>query len=639
MKKLFFLLALIVSNYANSQLVFTPNNCFFSPQGTLKLFGETIVPDDYNRNKHYERIGNWRVINDTVVWGLKNTQAGSLTIELFAGIATIEDGNIVSIIIDGEQQDLTVHSTSNLQDYQSQGFVEFSITTPGSHEVKIKIKTKTGSTSSNFGEIEKLIVTGSAITDATVWLRRWRPAAIHSKMLSDFDTNTEITVFEMTILSTEFGSYQPMTSEFGYVGSAYDPHKIKGFNFSLWSYSSGVEPPPHYQMSHLVAVGGPGNYFGRYGHEGTGVKPRGFAPWDNIEPNNTYTLALRKKSSKDYNTYWAYYLDPTTNHWKLFGCGKKYNDKGDINYLSPTGTFLEVVGPPNSGRTGHRQRVVEYRGWRKQVDGTWGTIDRLNPAGSGDVSYKEWTQNSSGDKFIMKMGGLLESAPNPGIIQLNNPSALPDYLKGDYVDELYQMPADFSVLTPEYISDTKVKLKYKIDNLGTNAEIALYYGTTYGLTEGIHEEKVIDFNWDNDNNPVVIPISSINDSLLEIELDGLELNADYYYRLRIKNDEGITWAYDTDKFNLYTLDALEDVIDNNQVRVFPNPCRDWLNVKVSDNSMIKEVSIFNILGTVVLQENTFKSQMLNIEHLPQGVYYVLIQSISNEKTLSMIVKN
>jgi hypothetical protein len=70
--------------------------------------------------------------------------------------------------------------------------------------------------------------------------------------------------------------------------------------------------------------------------------------------------------------------------------------------------------------------------------------------------------------------------------------------------------------------------------LGTNATAEIFWGTEEGLTK---EEK-----WGNKKN-----ISAISGQNL-LELDGLTANTTYHYRIKITNDQGITWSYDTQIF-------------------------------------------------------------------------------------------
>ena len=634
MKNIVIILFALISNQVFSQsITLSPNTSFFSPRGTLKLFGLTSVTDEFNGNKHYERIGNWRVVSDTIVWGLKDMQIGTVNIELFAGISADENNAEISIFLDNQQQDLIVSSTATLQDFQSQGSVSFSVDEPGTHEVKIKIKTQ--NSTNDFGEIEKLVLTGTAINEASVWQRRWRPAAIHGSFISQNDVNTEITVYEVTVLSHELDSYQVMTTEFGYIGAPNERNSqgLNGLNFSLWSYDADEPEPPHNELSHLIAVGGAGNGFGRYGHEGTGVKPRGFDPFDN-SPVYTFTIASRKQPGTIYNTYWCYYFDTVSSEWKLYASGKKLNESGGLNYLNTSGGFLEAVGPPDIARTGHRTRSVEYRGWRMQNDNSWNVIDELNPAynSATSLSYKEWTQNSTGDKFIFKIGGFLDSGPDPGIIQLSNPSALPFYLQGNYIDQLYEAPANFNTLSPSMISSDEVELKFNIQNLGTNPEIQIFYGTEYGLTEGIHENYVIDTVWQEQQD---VPLSSISNGVLSVPLTNLIPNTEYFYRLRVKNDEGITWLFDTESFVTEAILSNEDIVQTeNQLSIYPNPTSSQLNIEY-DQLDSTEAKIYNSNGQFI-SSRIVENNRIHINDLTAGIYFIKLKFYEGFKIVKVI---
>jgi len=155
---LFVLLLLSKIVFAQT-ITLTPNTCFFSPEGILRLKDLTSVTDEYNSNKHYDRIGEWREVNDTIVWGIKNMKAGTLTVKLFAGIATAENNSEVTLFVDDQPQDLTVTATSAIDNPQLQGSVNFTITTAGTHLIKIKIKNQ--QISSNFDEIQKLELSGT----------------------------------------------------------------------------------------------------------------------------------------------------------------------------------------------------------------------------------------------------------------------------------------------------------------------------------------------------------------------------------------------------------------------------------------------------------------------------------------------
>lgn len=605
-----------VGNVFAQSLTLDPNHCFFSPKGTLKLLGETAVVDDYNKNKHYEQIAGWEVQTDSIVWGLKDVQEGILNVELFAGISSLEDEGTVAIYVGDQVQILEVNATGSINTFLSQGVVSFEISQPGNYEVKIKIEEQ--NSNSDFGSIEKLELSGSALTGASVWKRRWRPAAIHAPFISDNSNQTEITVYEMDILTQDLWSYQVMSTEFGYVGSPSSPFTgLSGFNFSLWSFGANDEEPAHEEMSHLISVGGDDAYFGRYGHEGTGVKPRGHNPYEG-DNYFTYTVAVRKEGGAFYNTYWSYYLDPVTQHWKLFGCGKKFNESGVAGYMNQTSSFVEVVGPPNNSRTGHRARTVEFRGWRMQADGTWNPLHSMDPVynTATAISNKVWSTNDTGDRFVLTCGGLADSPADPGIVLLDNPSDLPSFLQGAYLDELYEMPASFETKDVELLGDGLVRLNFDVYDLGTNPSARLYYGREFALTEGIWADALIDEYWEN---YVDVDLSQIDQDILSVDLVSIDSETTYYYRLRIENEEGITWSFDTESFlslNTGTINLLQSNLIS-----YPNPCEGVFMIQ--DYYQGEHLEIFDSRAQAVsFQVNALGE--VELESVSKGVYYVCL---------------
>jgi hypothetical protein len=631
MKKIIIIFCTLVSYHAIAQdIILDPNNSFFSPRGTLKLLGAHYEEDVFNRNTHFTRIANWKVLNDTIVWGLKDMQLGTVNIELFAGISANENNAEVSIFLDNQLQDLTVHATASLQDFQSQGVVSFTVNEPGTHEVKIKIKSQNSSDSDHFGEIEKLVVSGSAIDGASAWQRRWRAAAVHGRFSSPNHNQIEICVYNVKVKSIESDSYQVMTTEFGYIGSPNQPkgNGLLGLNFSVWSFGANQPIPPHNELSHLIAVGGENSKFGMYGHEGTGVKPRGFDPFSANAPEYEFTVAVRKISDTQYNTFWCYYLDSVDSEWKLYGSAKKFNESGNISYLGQTGGFLEVTGGPAVGRTGHRVRTVEYKGWRMSNDGSWNIINEVEPAYVDYYStYKEWGQTSDGDAFVFKSGGFSLTGEDPGVIQLNNPPPLPFYLQNSYFDQLYKMPADFNTLPPE--GNT---LKFNIENLGTNPEIKVFYGTEKGLTEGLFQEAVIDTVWQEEKS---ISLSEIDNNTLSIPLTNLTPNTEYFYRLRVQNEEGITWSFNTESFTSAPALSLEKIKESEyNIMVYPNPTNNMLTLENSSPIGLN-VDVYNFEGQLIFSQEIHENR-INLERLSKGIYFLKFKTSKGIKIAKVI---
>jgi hypothetical protein len=364
-------------------------------------------------------------------------------------------------------------------------------------------------------------------------MRRYRAMAVHCKWgIEDANAPITISVHELTIATKSVGFYQPITTPFGYTGSTWDKdtQTFGVYNFSLWSYGANDPVPPFYQESHLIAVG-PGLEFGSYGHEGTGVKPRGPNPYAGVD-TDTQVIAVRMLPGKTYDTYWSYYLDSITGHWKLYGCGKKYNKSGTISYLT-TGAFVEVPGGANKVRSGHEICESQYKGWQMDVDGKWHTITKMiGTTAENNLSARDWKLVDG--KFAMQMGGWGDVGTPKKTLTISDSGEMPNYLKGDYLQELYEMPATFEHQGENEITGSSAKIKINVSKLGTNATATIFYGTTEGLTKEDHWE-----------NSMAFPIS-LNENT--IQLQNLLPETTYYYRLRIKNDEGVMWSFDTHEF-------------------------------------------------------------------------------------------
>ncbi|WP_430813949.1 DUF3472 domain-containing protein [Carboxylicivirga sp. RSCT41] len=513
-------------------LTFTANESFFSPVGTLTAhLVDKTSGEEYNKFEYYDYIYNWNQENDTILFGVTIQNEGSLKIQPEIGVANGQEGSELYAYLNNERQDFSIAATGGESQYAIQDGVEFTNVKPGFYMIKLQIKSAK-SKGANIGQLKNVHLTGTAAKNASIEMRRYRPFAVHGKWHTASSNPVEISVHELTVINTTANVYQPITTPFGYTGS---PWSLKsktfgGYNFSLWSYGQNDPIPPFYQESHLIAVG-PGLTFGAYGHEGTGVKPRGPHPYIGIDTNKQ-VIAVRMQPGEKYNTYWSYYLDPVDQKWKLYGCGKKYNKTGEIKYLE-TGAFVEVAGPASRERSGHEVRESQYRGWQMDTDGNWHPVNKLvGSSAINQLSARNW--RTVGNKFSMQMGGWGEVGTPAKTVTLINPDPVPEYLKGAHIDDLYKMPSTFEDGGTQNISANSADLQLNVIDLGTNASATLFWGTKEGLTK---EEK-----WEYSK---AINVSAGKQT---IALDGLSANTDYFYRIKISNDQGITWSFDTQSF-------------------------------------------------------------------------------------------
>ena len=88
-----------------------------------------------------------------------------------------------------------------------------------------------------------------------------------------------------------------------------------------------------------------------------------------------------------------------------------------------------------------------------------------------------------------------------------------------------------------------------------------------------------------------------------------------YYQLKIKDLDG--------KINLSKVISIKrNGFENNKIKVFPNPTQGILTLITDFNFEYKTINIVNTLGQVVYSENNINQSSININHLPNGVYFL-----------------
>ena len=79
-------------------------------------------------------------------------------------------------------------------------------------------------------------------------------------------------------------------------------------------------------------------------------------------------------------------------------------------------------------------------------------------------------------------------------------------------------------------------------------------------------------------------------------------------------------------------------VENDNIRVYPNPAIDQLNISGMDD--VASISLFDLTGKVILTEmgHAQNVQIINVESLNPGVYFVMLQKTSGAKVMRKIIK-
>ncbi len=480
----------------DGRLILTPNEGFF-PRLGLTAAGTGIVPDMGNLNggKSFEHITGWDQ-GDQSEWGLWLEKTGRIDIELRMSSATANDRFSVSL------------GTGKAQEFKASDAVRLQLPASGTGLQVLRVeKTSPNKTRVKLHWIQ---LSGSAIQNAAVLRKRWRPAAAHTRFSSSAaGDEIRLWVMEMDAAPGSLGFYSPITTPFGYYGPTWNADGIvnSGFNFSLWSYGRGKQEPPIEQLSHLIMIGNPDAKFSGFGHEGTGVKIRGWEPLSRRQ-GQRQAIALRVEPGDPYDTYFSYFYASDEKRWRLFGAGKKFNNGKPLKSLW-VGSFVEVPGPPPHQRTGPYVRQMRYRGWVMDAGGRWSALDQMTHGDADKKTGLTYTDRglTEDGRFYMETGGWeFRKAPMAKHVRASNAAGapLPVFMTADVVKSLLSIPSEINSVQAAN-SGARAIVTFNLRNVGANPTATVYWGGKEGLTFADR--------WDNETE-VSNPREGANQSLI-----------------------------------------------------------------------------------------------------------------------------
>jgi hypothetical protein len=507
----------------DGRLILTPNESFF-PRLGLAAAGTGIVPDVGNLNggKSFEHIAGWDP-GDQTEWGLWLETPGRIDVEIRMSDAAPNDRFSLTL------------GNGTTREFKADDAVQLQIQASAKGLQVLRLE-KISPNKTN-AKLHWIRLSGAAIQNAAVLRKRWRPAAAHTRFSSPkARDDIRLWVMEMDAAPGSLGFYSPITTPFGYYGPTWKANGIvnTGFNFSLWSFGRGKEEPPIEQLSHLIAIGDPDAKFSGFGHEGTGVKIRGWEPLKDRQ-GQRQAIALRVEPGDKYDTYFSYFYASDEKRWRLFGAGKKYNKGRPLKSLW-VGSFVEVPGPPPRQRTGPYVRQMRYRGWVMDSKGRWSALDQMT---NGDVDKKTgltYTDRGLTDdgRFYMETGGweFRKAAKSKHVTAVGAARApLPDFMKPDAVKPLLSVPSKIASVRASR-SGSRATVSFNLKNAGSNPSVTVYWGGKEGLTFTERWEKKI-----NLSNP--------REGANRITLTDASAGKPLFIRIFIKNDEGQFWSNET----------------------------------------------------------------------------------------------
>ena len=182
-------------------------------------------------------------------------------------------------------------------------------------------------------------------------------------------------------------------------------------------------------------------------------------------------------------------------------------------------------------------------------------------------------------------------------------------------------PDIFSISVPDSLS---FKITWLDKN--QNSTWALKYYDSSGLKTALNITGIGDNQWKTTNVTIHNPIINQNGVLGS---DFMLVNTD--------NIDDIFHGVEVDITRTSILSSINNISDNSETLIFPNPCISNLNW----NSYISvdEIKIYNLFGQIVSRINKPQSNSMNLSNLQSGVYLIEFLKENNRIFIKKIIKN
>ncbi|MFT5468419.1 MAG: hypothetical protein ACI8UO_003528 [Verrucomicrobiales bacterium] len=531
----------------NQKIILTASNGFFT-KGACQAKGESQLPkvgDEELIVPNFEHL-DWKEAEGTLRWHLLVQKPGEVRFNVHMDVAN--GGADIEVNFAG--QTIKVSASKSRSDSPQSWDLTFDVEQPG--EYMLSLGAAEPGSGSAIGLLHRIDAFGSGIEGANLLRVRWRPAAVHGGYDTAKVENAKLLVFT-TRSNCDISSYSPITTPFGYYGTSFDGDRRSNgsFNFSMWGQEQAAFDLK--TMPHLLGVGSPEGEFSGFGHEGSGVKPRG---WDPMPDRPELVVqALRVVSEDDYDCYYGYYFDHPTNAWKFYGAGKKWHDGKPREHIK-LGSFCEIPGPPQNERTGDVYREVRRMGWAHD-DGKWIPLEQFSPGGtgsSGDLPVnKSWFTTKDGE-YAMGCGGIRLYQHKASLVKAGGGGELPYFLASPTIQNIFSMPVQFGEVQATEVASDSATIEIDVPGGGELKAGAVYFGTQDSLTFAPRElhgteknselsQTILRNAWES-----VAEISAAHEGVNRVTLDGLKPETTYFYRVLMTNSVSRIWNHESLSF-------------------------------------------------------------------------------------------
>jgi hypothetical protein len=217
----------------------------------------------------------------------------------------------------------------------------------------------------------------------------------------------------------------------------------------------------------------------------------------------------------------------------------------------------------------------------------------------------------------------------------------------------FEIDTDIENFYPEIIIGNDTCLDY---NVCENAKLSVFSATSDEYGQVVSKKIIVKTT--TDNLIYELPLNTDDweynlIAFLQQIFEDEELFLDNWFLIRAELKTTKTYA-DTEVFRCESMDfysytnpvwlkinspnSRNEILGKSGVKIFPNPAKDFINVKVQSDIRYANLLIYNNLGQVVLNKTIDKDCKIDISDIKPGVYTIIIQSSGElEKTRLVVI--
>ena len=358
-------------------------------------------------------VTGWKSAKDRIVWYGELKTAGDLEIALTLRLPAVSSSRLKLTV--AKKTFIAVANGMAGTEPVTVSFGTVAIPKPGYYAFTLTGLSKIGT---SFGDLQTLLLSGSAVQNAHFNLKERRNAAsVHlgyptdkvvvkgSEAQDGTKKDAKIVWFynEVTVKTDPVWSYY-MACGFsrGYFGIQVNSPTERRVIFSVWDSGSEAVDRSKVDADDRVQLLGKGVdvVADSFGNEGTGGHSHLVYNW---KKGATYRFLLSAQPDGTHTTYSGYFYFPEKQKWELIA---RFRAPKDGRYLSGLYSFNENFG----GANGEKRRLAQFGNqWIKTADGVWTelTTARFTHDGTGKEDRLDYNAGVVQGRFFLSNGGFV----------------------------------------------------------------------------------------------------------------------------------------------------------------------------------------------------------------------------------------